>query len=66
MLVFSHGKTTTCYLGWRFGDWRWSSGPEIVVGCFFDTDKMQACNISEQVPDLLGKVRNVSQNVEKS
>lgn len=55
-LGFSHRKTTTCYLGWRFGDWRWSSGPESVVGCFFDTDKTQACDILEQIPGLRGKM----------
>lgn len=43
VLVFSYRKTTARYLGWRFGDRRWSSGPEGVVGCFFDTEEMQTC-----------------------
>lgn len=43
-----------CYLGWGFGDRRWSSGPESVVGGFFDAEG------NADVPHLQGEVPHVA------
>lgn len=37
MKKYEFSQQTCVHLGWRLGDWWWSSWSEGVVGCFFAT-----------------------------